>query len=347
MRSIALVSATALTATILLPALPAQATYSGTNGRISFYRVAGATFEVYSAAADGTDVVRLTHSGVDGDGNPRGAVFSDWSPDGSRLAFESDRVDADQDQDVVQVYVMDADGGNVRQVTAGPGFHGDAAWSPDGQRLAIEADWGNYPDDQGIWTIPSNAADAVTAPSAAVRVTTFPHFDGYDGEPQYSPDGAWIVFTRFVGCVYHPNKDKQPSACQQAIFKVWPDGSHLTQLTSWARQNSAPDWSPDGTQIAFDSGDVGRQGSVGDVWVMNANGSGKRRLTHTRPVSRAAGFVIANNPVWSPDGTQLMFTQWHDDQPTTIDRINRDGSGQTTVVTGGDFMNKVDWGVHP
>ncbi|HUQ00112.1 MAG TPA: hypothetical protein VM093_06595 [Aeromicrobium sp.] len=344
MRRIALVSATALTAAMLLPALPAQATYSGSNGRISFFRIAGDTAEVFSAAANGTGLVQLTHSGVDGDGNARQSVFSDWSPDGSRIAFDSDRVDADGNEDVVQTYVMDADGSNVRQVTAGLGSQGDPAWSPNGQRLATEADWGNYPSDQGIWTIPSNAS--MVHKTGAVRVTTFPYADGYDGEPQYSPDGAWIVFTRFASCLFHPNKDKQPAGCQQAIFKVWPDGSHLTQLTAWGRQNSAPDWSPDGKQIAFDSGDVGRQGSVGDVWVMNANGSGKRRLTHTRPVSRAAGFVITNNPVWSPDGTQLMFTQWHDDQPTTIDRINSDGTGQTTIVTGGDFVNKVDWGVH-
>jgi TolB protein len=346
MRRFALALAATLTSTALLPALPVEATYSGSSGRISFYRVVDGVGEIYSAAANGSGMVRLTDSGVDGDGNPRQSVFSDWSPGGAQIAFDSDRVDADGNQDVVQVYVMDADGGSVRQVTAGlGGVQGDPAWSPNGQRLAMEAMWGNYPADQGIWTIPS---DAVMADKAdAVRVTTFPYADGYDGEPQYSPDGAWIVFTRFAGCLYHPHRDKQPVGCQQAIFKVWPDGSHLTQLTSWGRQNSAPDWSPDGRQIAFDSGDVGRQGSVGDVWVMNADGSGKRRLTHTRPANRAAGFVITNNPVWSPDGTQLMYTQWHDDQPATIDRINSDGTGQTTVVTGGEFMNKVDWGVHP
>ena len=346
MRRIALAVAATLTTSTLLPALPAQATYSGSNGRITYHRAVGDIQEIYSAAANGTGEVRLTFSGVDGDGNARSAVFSDWSPNGSQIAFDSDRVDANGNQEVVQVYVMDADGGNVRQVTDGSGqVQGDPAWSPNGQRLAFEAAWGNYPADQGIWTLPSNAVMAHK--SDAVRVTTFPDVDGFDGEPQYSPDGAWIVFTRFAACRFHPNKERRPTGCLQAIFKVWPDGTHLTQLTSWGRQNSAPDWSPDGKQIAFDSGDIGRQGSVGDVWVMNANGSGKRRLTHTRPVNRAAGFVITNNPVWSPDGTQLMYTQWHDDEPATIDRINSDGSGRTTVVTGGDFVNKVDWGVHP
>jgi Tol biopolymer transport system component len=339
-------------------AMPASATFSGTNGRITFARFLPdkdgpdqGGLEIFSAKPDGSDEQRLTFSN---DG--RTSFLSDWSPDGAQIAFDSDRIDQDGQDDVVQVYLMPWNGESfgLHQLTVGPGFHGDPAWSPNGDQIAIESDWGTYPDDQGIWIIPSSDPDGVTKDEAQ-RVTAIPPGYGFDSEPQFSPDGQWIVFTRFRSCKFIPHGYLQPSAgCLQAIFKVHPDGTGLTRLTGWGPQNSSPDWSPNGTKITFDSGDVGKQGSKGDVWVMNPDGSGKRRLTNNPPVSHFGHdfqdirFALANNPVWSPEGNKILFTQWQDDGfPVWLVSINPDGSGQEVIVDGDFFQNKADWGTHP
>jgi Tol biopolymer transport system component len=140
---------------------------------------------IFSAKADGTDVVRLTFSGQE-----HTSFFSDWSPDGQLIAFDSDRT-----EDGVQLWVMDWDGQNQRQLTVDEGFHGDAAWDPTGARLAFEADWGQYPDLEGIWTAAFPTTGAITL-ADATRVTVTPPGMLFDSEPQYSPNGQWIVFSR-------------------------------------------------------------------------------------------------------------------------------------------------------
>ena len=89
------------------------------------------------------------------------------------IAFDSDRVDVDGRKDVVQIYVMNADGSGVTQLTTGPGFHFTPGWSPDGSSLAIGAEWGDFPALQGIWIIPASDPDGVTQVEAQ-RVTTIP-----------------------------------------------------------------------------------------------------------------------------------------------------------------------------
>jgi Tol biopolymer transport system component len=335
-------------------AAPAFATFGGSNGRISFFRFVEETNsgEIFSAAPDGTDVQQLTS-------NPdRFSQFSDWSPNGQEIAFDSDRVDQDGRDDVVQVYTMPWNGETfgLTQLTVGPGFHGDPGYSPDGSRIAIDADWGDYPALQGIWTIASSDPDGVTQDEAE-RVTTIPAGADFDSEPQYSPDGAWIVFTRFKSCLFHERGHLEgfTYGCTSAIYKVRTEGTDLQRLTAWGLNASAPDWSPSGRLIAYDASDNIAPGERGDIHVMRPDGSGKTTLTDN-PTIRNAGhdlenFAVdfANNPVWSPDATKIAFARWPPTGPGVIDisTINSDGSGATTLVDGDFFQNKPDWGTHP
>lgn len=117
-----------------LVAMPAGAAFPGTNGRISFHRFLPdkdgpdlGGLEIFSAGPDGSGEQRLTFSS---DG--RSSVFSDWSPDGAQVAFDSDRIDQDGLEDVVQVYTMPWNGETfgLQQLTVGPGFHGDLPGPP-------------------------------------------------------------------------------------------------------------------------------------------------------------------------------------------------------------------------
>jgi dipeptidyl aminopeptidase/acylaminoacyl peptidase len=104
-----------------------------------------------------------------------------------------------------------------------------------------EADWGARAL-QGIWIVSASNPDGVTQ-AEAQRVTTLPKGAEFDFEPQFSPDGSRIAFTRFK------NFEKRKSA----IHVVATDGSGLRRLTPWKLNASHPDWAPDGQRIAFDS----------------------------------------------------------------------------------------------
>lgn len=152
-----------------------------------------------------------------------------WSPDGARLAFASSRT-GDHD-----VYVVNADGTGLRQLTAdpSPATHRDyaPAWSPDGSRIAFTSD---RDGTMQLWTMRPDGSDPRQVTAGA---TTRAY------EPSWSPDGTRLVFRRVsnVGGA---------AATQLAI--VNRDGSGLVELPLSGTENW-PSWSPDGTRIAFSS----------------------------------------------------------------------------------------------
>jgi Tol biopolymer transport system component len=324
MRARLLSSLTLLVAVAAVLATTSSATFGGSNGRISFARYIPETnsLEIFSASSTGSGITQLTTSGQD-----HSSIFSDWSPDGNTLAFDSDRP---------------GDQSEKTQLTTGPGFHGDPSWFPGGTQLAIEADWGNYPALEGIWLIQSSDGDGVTQGEAS-RVTATPSTAMFDEEPQVSPNGRWIAFTRVKRCSSIPKGRLAgfEHGCISAIFVVHPDGTGLQQLTSWGLNADEPDWSPDGQKIVFDSCDSGRPGCKGAIYVMNADSPPVGNVGHDFANFR---FDFRNNPTWSPDGTKIMYTHWANG--TQLVTVNPDGSGESTVVGGDSFQNWADWGTH-
>src|SRR5262245_60154514 len=103
---------------IVALAAPAFATNPGPNGRIAFMRFdADGLFQVWVANPDMTHQVQLTNG-------PSDAWFPSWSPDGRRIVFASHRTDPDptDDNEIMDVFTMRADGSDVRQVTRTDGY---------------------------------------------------------------------------------------------------------------------------------------------------------------------------------------------------------------------------------
>lgn len=320
-------------------AAPASATFPGANGQITFFRFdnTDGSAEIWRADAEGNNQIKLTDSGED-----HASVESDWAPSGLRIAFDSDRnfgVDGD-----VQVYTMDRNGGDVQQVTTGDGFHGDPAYSPTGTSLAIEADWGDYPAKEGIYLIPTagpveegDATKVVGIPGGGVGVS----------EPQFSPNGMWIAFTTFKNCDRFNDHKGQPTGCTTAIYRVHPNGTGLSRLTPWGENASYADWSPDGQWIVHDSGDNGKQGQHGGIWLMKPDGSNDHEIVNGSPLtSKRISFY--QNAVFSPDGTSMIFTHF---LPITSDlvRATATGGNLNPIVVGNEdnFQNRTDWGPAP
>ena len=118
---------------------------------------------------------------------------------------------------------------------------------------------------------------------------------------------------------------------RREIWVMEPDGSDQEQLTDDKVEDLFPEWSPDGSRIAWVRG--GR-GPEGEIWVMNADGSAKTRLT--------SNLVSDSNPTWSPDGTQIAFRSLRDGN-RDIYVMNADGTNERrlTIDPASDFAP--DW----
>ena len=229
-----------------------------------------------------------------------------WSPDGRRIAFNTDRLGE------MNLWVRDLADGTDRQVTTGPGGDYQPNWSPDQQALAFFSARAGNAD---IWTV--RLSDG-----RLTRLTTDP---GMDINPFYSPDGKQIAFL-------------SDRSGRGEVWVMNADGSNQRRLTSTGASGHFVRWTRDGSAVVF-RGEAGGQlqifrVSVADASVIRqpdvASGAhmsfspdqslimdvrGHKTLwiypMNGQPPYQVFAFadpdIRIDYPVWSPDGKWVVF----------------------------------------
>ncbi len=265
--------------------------------------------QVWQVRPDGTQAARLTSDGG-------------WQPAPKALAarvLPPARTDAvafvgpePGVNSSANVWVMEADGTNRRQVSNRPGDEQNPALTLDGTRLAYQVD-GNTA--WSVWVAESDGSRAAPVP-----------FNGQAMEPAWTPEGDRLALRGDDGSGWE-------------IWTINPDGSGAQRLTDLPEAAGSPAWSADGTRLAF----VGEAAArTHNLYVVNADGSGLQLLA-----SAAQTGYSYHRPAWSPDGSQIAVLRYAagSDGPYDLWLLNTSGGGGQLLAAGVDRpqLNRLAW----
>jgi Tol biopolymer transport system component len=198
-----------------------------------------------------------------------------WSPDGAQLAFVSDR------SGTAQVYRMDANGANVRQLTTDL-QNDQPIWLPGGEQIAVRTT-----DGQGLWwwrVVDLNSNQLVDLTEAS--------YDFFFQKQAWSPASPEIAYMSLA-----EQQGRNDGSSQIHVKAI--DGSRDRALTDNIWANINPLWSPDGQQLAFLS-EMHGEYNVYALYVMDVDGGNVRQISEPK-FSESAVFS------WSPDGKQIAI----------------------------------------
>jgi Tol biopolymer transport system component len=228
-----------------------------------------------------------------------------WSPDGSRIAFQSSRDGRDD------IYVMDLQSRAVRRLTDGRGFNEYPDWSPDGQRILFSSSRDGVFDPAGtgyyrdIYVMQADGSDSH-------RLS--PHA-GIFGGAAWNPGGGSVVFAGSRGEGWD-------------VFTMQLDGSSIEQVTDFGQSGGGanyPRWSPDGSRVIY-FGEVAKGAPLLIYW--QAAG---RQERHAVTIAGPGQYDLY--PDWSRDGNWIVFER-NGSAGSQLFAVRPDGT-DLTRLTGG------------
>ncbi|MEW6717340.1 MAG: S9 family peptidase [Chloroflexota bacterium] len=280
-----------------------------------------------------------------------------WSPDGSTIAFLSNRGDEKQNQ----IYLIPLDGGEARPLTKFQGNIGKFEWSPNRKQLVLESqkkdpqELEREKDEQkkklgvvdrhitrlfykmdGEGYLPKERWHIWTVNARTGRGKQLTDSNIHDEwNPRWSPDGKHIVYCSNIT----PDPDRDPDAVD--IFILPASGGEPTKVNTPYGPKNLPSFSPDGHWIAY----IGNEGT-GDwwkndnLWIVPADSSqtainltGKYDLHVNEYTINDMGSPAKIPPTWSKDGECLYFQTIHHGS-TLLKSIDRRGEHLQTIIEG-------------
>jgi Tol biopolymer transport system component len=223
-------------------------------------RASGDSAQLHLMDVDGSNVRRLTFS-ADGTTNRILDDYAEWSPDGSRIAFQRTII-PEEGKGSADIWLIDPETQAETPLTATPDvWDSTPTFTVDGDAVIFES---NRSGSFELYRQPLDGGEAV-------RLT---QREGNEGEAKESPDGRQIAFV----------------SDQDGDFDVYlmdAGGGNIRALTNAEGNDRCPQFSPDGKRIAFSSE---RDGNP-EIYVMNADGTDQRRLTETAEREEVADWV--------------------------------------------------------
>lgn len=237
-----------------------------------------------------------------------------WSPDGSKIAFgRTEFLAAGGVTDTIWSMNADGSGQTMLAEAEGPAttgvFAGGPRWSPDGSKIAFSR-------DSDVFVMNADGSGQTNLTNTSDR----------DAGPVWSPDGSKIAFTRSNG-----------NWLTDEIYVMNADGSGETRLTNDSVRDTDYVWSPDGSKLLFTNGiptcsGPGCPPNTNEIYVMNADGSGKTKLTDND--------VQDSQPAWSADGSKIAFLSGGPDNYYEVYVMNADGSAKTRLTKSRQYLNQ-------
>jgi dipeptidyl aminopeptidase/acylaminoacyl peptidase len=286
--------------------------------------------DIWMVSRDGTQNIQLTNS-PEGESQPR------FSPDGKYISFVAKRGEDKQSQ----VYLLDRRGGEGMKATDLKGSLSDHRWSPDGKKVLLvvkdqdfsdtaktkirtpyvidryrfKQDYAGYLDRRAthlyLFDIASKKLDTLTTG----------RFD--ETQPAFSPDGSQIAFVS--------NRTEDPDRNANADIYVMDakPGAAMRRLTSWPGTDSFPEWSPDGSRIAYLQSSSSENFTMyGENYLAVISKDGGTPSLLSKPVDRPVG-----NQRWTADG-RTIFAIMRDDRQTPVVSFDAATGRMTREVEG-------------
>lgn len=276
------------------------------RGKIAFISDRKGRNTIYSINADGTGLREISDASSALNRDITGVHTMTISPDGKQIAFGT----AAFPSGTSDIYTINADGSNLRNLTHQPALDLYPAWSPDGTRIAFIS------NRNGKGEVCIMRPDGTDFRVIGQAVITYPGF-----APAWSPDGRCLAFLDqnsrvniadlssnelrnisqgpdlfATNPIWSPNSVQVGFQAEGDIYIMNADCSRLHNLTDDSSdENWYPSWSPDGKKIAFASKRDGGE----HIYTIDLTDLKIRKLTDDSAPDIA--------PFWSPDGTEIVF----------------------------------------